>query len=77
MKTASNPDNPHKEICRQAAKAFAGEHWFPLNVRTKKLITMLEEQRFLEPRGNSDTVGRVIQETTTNPAQLDRLEQSA
>lgn len=76
MKTASNPDNPLEEICRQAAKVLAGEYWFPLSAQTKKLVDLLEEQKFLEPRGDNVTVGRALHEAPKNPTQLDLLHHS-
>ena len=55
MKTASNPDNPLEEICRQAAKVLAGEYWFPLSAQTKKLVIgetiTLKRGKKGEPRG--------------------------
>lgn len=76
METASKPDNALEEICRQAAKVFAGEHWFPLSARAKKLIVMLEEQKLLEPRGDSDTVGRVTTTKSDPSTQMDLLHHS-
>ena len=62
MKTVFEPSYSHEDTCRQAAKVFAGEYWFRFPAATKKLIEMLEEQGFLEPRGDSATVGRAIHE---------------
>jgi len=73
MKTAHNTDSSPEDICQQAAKLLAGVYWFPLCANAKTLVRLLEEQKYLEPRGDSAYVGHVFGPTPDASTQMDLL----